>query len=196
MSDKDTPGGITDEQAFDTGFADSSAAGDDKDLRILQLEDELKTAKDKLMRAAADVQNIRKRADRERREAETYGGTKLARDLLSVYDNLDQALSLASDQVREQEAGLINGIDLTKKELLNAFAKHKITVIAPEIGAKFDANVHQAMFEAPSETAAPGSVIEVMQAGFSIGERLLRPAMVGVARASSNHAPNLGSALD
>ncbi|MCI4662658.1 MAG: nucleotide exchange factor GrpE [Neomegalonema sp.] len=179
-----------------TDLGEAASSSDARDAEINELKSQLAAAQDKLMRAAADVQNIRKRADRERREAEVFGGTKLARDLLTVYDNLENALSHASDEFKEKEAGLFGGVDLTKKELLNAFSKHKILPIDPEIGTKFDANFHQAMYEAPSATAPAGAVIEVIQVGFKINDRLLRPAMVGVARQEPDNAPEVGSALD
>ncbi|MEL6583496.1 MAG: nucleotide exchange factor GrpE [Pseudomonadota bacterium] len=136
---------------------------------------------DRLLRSFADLENTRKRAERDRRDAETYGGTKLARDLLGVYDNLDRALAALPEERPEELAPLIEGIELTKKELLNAFEKHKITRIAPENGEKFDPKLHQAMFEAPLPGAEPGTVIQVMTEGFMISDRLLRPAQVGVA---------------
>ena len=150
---------------------------------IAALTAERDEALERLMRAAADLQNLRKRADRDRRDAEAYGGLKLARDILAVYDNLDAALSQASPELQEREPGFFNGVSLTKKEFVNAFAKHKIEVITPEIGERFDPNRHQAMFNAPSAEVEPGAVMQVLQAGFMMGERLLRPAMVGVAAA-------------
>lgn len=139
---------------------------------------------DKLMRALAEAQNIRRRAERDRKDAEAFGGTKLARDLLEVHDNFDRALASADDAAKEHAAGLIEGVELTQKGLLSAFAKHKIEKVAPEVGEKFDANFHQAMFEAPIPGAEPNTVIEVMQPGFTIAGRLLRPALVGVAKAA------------
>lgn len=149
---------------------------------IAKLEAECYEMKDKLLRALAETENIRRRAERDRKDAEAYGGTRLARDLLSVHDNLDRALAHVDDTLREQAKGFIEGVELTQRELLNAFAKHKIEKVAPAMGEKFDPNRHQAMFEAPLPGAEPGTVIEVMQAGFTIADRLLRPAMVGVAR--------------
>ena len=162
--------------------------------QIRKLEAEAATAQDRFMRAAADVQNMRRRAERDRREAEAYGGRRLALDLLPVFDNLDAALQLATDELREKEPGFFNGVELTLKELLNAFSKHKISQMDAEIGDKFDPNHHEAMYEAPTPGAEPGSVIQVMQSGFMIGDRLLRPAKVGVARAvdadtSSSNSP-------
>ena len=176
----------------DTDGAEASAAAEigtgelsaleEAQARIALLEAELAENRDRLMRAAADLQNMRKRAERDRRDAETFGGTKLARDLLPVYDNLSQAIAMASDELREKEAGFFNGVDLTLKELVNGFAKHQITPIAPEKGERFDPHQHQAMFEAPDAEALAGSVIQVMAVGFSIAGKLLRPAMVGVSK--------------
>lgn len=157
--------------------------------RLAELEAERDAFKDKWLRALSDAENVRKRAERDKTDAQTYGGTKLARDLLSVHDNLDRAMSAADDELRTQAASFIEGLELTQRELLNAFAKHKIEKVIPEAGEKFDPNRHQAMFEAPIPGAEPGTVIECMQAGFVIADRLLRPAMVGVAKAAPEAAP-------
>ena len=138
--------------------------------------------KDKMLRALAEGENIRRRAMKDREEGEKYGGVRLARDLLAVYDNLDRALQAADDSVRTTAPEFIEGVEMTQRELLNAFAKHKIEPVAPEIGDKFDANNHQAMFEAPAPGAANNTVIQVMQQGFTISDRLLRAAMGGVAK--------------
>lgn len=158
---------------------------DPVEAELIAMRAERDDLKDKLMRALAEAENTRRRAERDRKDAEAYGGTKLARDLLSVHDNLDRALNAVEDEVREQAAGLIEGVELTQKDLLAAFSKHKINMVSPEPGEKFDPNMHQAMFEAPIPGAEPGTIIEVMQAGFSISGRLLRPALVGVARAAA-----------
>jgi molecular chaperone GrpE len=156
---------------------------------IAQLEADCFELKDKLLRALAESENIRRRAERDRKDAETYGGTRLARDLLAVHDNLARALATPDETLREQAKGFIEGVELTQRELLNAFAKHKIEKVSPAMGEKFDPNRHQAMFEAPIPGAEPGTVIEVMQAGFTIADRLLRPAMVGVAKAAPAAEP-------
>ena len=135
---------------------------------------------DKLMRTLADSENLRKRSIRDRSDAEVYGGPKLARDLLSVYDNITRALDAISDEQRKSNAGLIEGIELTQKELINGFEKHKIIRIMPEEGDVFDPLIHQAMFEAPLPESKAGEIIQVMAVGFKIGDRLLRPAQVGV----------------
>jgi len=156
---------------------------------IAQLEADCFEMKDKLLRALAESENIRRRAERDRKDAEAYGGTKLARDLLAVYDNLDRALSHVDDETREKATSFIEGVELTQRELLNAFGKHNIAKVIPAMGEKFDPNRHQAMFEAPIPGADPGTVIEVMQAGFTIADRLLRPALVGVAKAAPKPQP-------
>lgn len=163
---------------------------------LAEIEAERDEARDKLLRALAESENIRRRAERDRKDAEAYGGTRLARDLLAVHDNLDRALSHVDDTTREQAKAFIEGVELTQRELLSAFAKHKIEKISPAMGEKFDPNRHQAMFEAPIPGADPGTVIEVMQAGFTISDRLLRPAMVGVAKAMPKSDPETANSGD
>lgn len=136
--------------------------------------------RDRFMRALADAENARKRGERDRREAEQYGGSKLARDLLPVYDNLRRALDAATDENRAQAAALIEGVDLTLRELLNVLTKHGVTPIVPKIGDMFDPQQHQAMFEAPLPGTKVGQIIQVMTEGFLLHDRLLRPAQVGV----------------
>lgn len=144
---------------------------------LLAERDELR---DKFMRALADAENARKRGDRDRREAEQYGGSKLARDMLPVYDNLKRALEAADDEVGAKAGALIEGVELTLRELLNIFSKHGITIVAPEVGDAFDPQLHQAMFEAPLPGTKAGDIIQVMAEGFLLHDRLLRPAQVGV----------------
>jgi molecular chaperone GrpE len=144
------------------------------------LRAEVAELKDRLLRALADVENIRKRADRDRRDAELYGATRFARDLLSVYDNSERALDNVTDAVRATAPGLVEGIELTRRDLLSAFERHKIVQIEPKPGDRFDPKLHQAMFEAPVPGTKAGDVIQVMGVGFTIGDRLLRPAQVGV----------------
>lgn len=136
--------------------------------------------KDRFMRALADAENARKRSDKDRREAENYGGSKLARDVLPVYDNMKRALDSATDEQREAFGPLLEGVELTMKELVSVFAKHGITVIAPEVGDKFDPKLHEAMFEAPLPGTKAGDIIQVSAEGFMLHDRLLRPAQVGV----------------
>lgn len=144
------------------------------------LAEEVSDLKDKLIRSLADKENLRKRAEKERKEAEIYGGTKLARDLLSVYDNMGRALENIDEKLKEQAKPLIEGIELTQRELISVFKKHKIEKIEPEIGEKFDPKWHQAMFESPIPDTKKGEIIQIMVNGFRISDRLLRAAQVGV----------------
>jgi len=136
--------------------------------------------KDKFMRALADAENARKRADRDRREAEQYGSTRLARDLLPVYDNLNRALAAIGDEQRSAAAALIEGVELTLRELTNVMTKHGMKPIAPQPGDTFNPEIHEAMFEAPLPGTKAGQIIQVMTEGFMLHDRLLRPAQVGV----------------
>lgn len=136
--------------------------------------------RDKFMRALADAENFRKRSERDRREAENYGGSKLARDMLPVYDNLNRALDSVTDELRGQAGGLIEGVELTMRALLGIFEKHGISKISPEVGDSFDPQHHEAMFEAPVPGTKAGQIIQVMGEGFMLHDRLLRPAQVGV----------------
>ncbi len=154
---------------------------DEEDEKIIEkLREENKTLSDKMMRALAETENIRKKFFKEKREAEIYGGTKLARDLLSVLDNLNRALESIDDEMKQSKNAFLEGIELTKKELLNTFSNHEINEIAPEEGVKFDPKFHQAVFEGPHPSIEKGNVIQVMANGFTIGDRLLRAAQVGV----------------
>ena len=144
---------------------------------IIAERDELK---DRLIRSLAEAENIRKRGERDRREAEQYGGSKLARDMLPVFDNLRRALDTVDDTQREVAGGMIEGIELTMREILNVFGKHGITPLAPAVGDTFDPQMHQAMFEAPVPNVPAGGIIQVMSEGFLLHDRLLRPAHVGV----------------
>ena len=136
--------------------------------------------RDRFMRALADAENSRKRSERDRREAEQYGGSKLARDMLPVYDNLTRALGAANDETRAQAPAMIEGLELTLRELTNVLKKHGVTEINPVVGEVFDPQQHQAMFEAPLPGTKAGQIIQVLGVGFMLHDRLLRPAQVGV----------------
>ena len=136
--------------------------------------------RDRFMRALADAENSRKRADKDRREAENYGGSKMARDLLPVYDNMKRAVEAAGDEQKEAAAALIEGVELTMRELLNVFKKHGIQPISPQVGDRFDPQLHQALFEAPLPGTKAGDIIQVSAEGFMLHDRLLRPSQVGV----------------
>ena len=159
---------------------------DARDLEILQLKEESGALKDRLLRTAADMENLRKRAEREKAEATLYAATNFARDLLSVADNMSRALAAMPAEARERAddatKNLLAGVELTERELLKVFERYNIRKVET-VGAKFDPNVHQALFEVPTKDHPPGTVVQEMQSGFAIGERCLRPAMVGVAKA-------------
>ncbi|MFV0360932.1 nucleotide exchange factor GrpE [Tropicimonas sp.] len=162
-------------------LAEALAEGDPVVDEVIEaLKAERDDYRDRFMRALADAENARKRSERDRREAEQYGGSKLARDMLPVFDNLNRALEAASEEQRARSPALIEGIELTLRELLNVFTRHGITLIRPEIGDRFDPQYHQAMFEAPLPGTRAGDIIQVMTDGFLLHDRLLRPAQVGV----------------
>ena len=180
MSDKDLDEPLSlDELAVEGD--ELEAAGEEGVLaQIADIEAERDEFRDKWMRALADAENVRKRADRDRREAENYGGSKLARDLLPVYDNLRRALKSSHEAEGDANTALLEGVELTMRELINVFKKHGIDPIVPEPGDKFDPQLHQAMFEAPVPGTKSGHILEVMAEGFMLHDRLLRPAQVGV----------------
>ena len=152
----------------------------EEELELDALRAERDALKDKWMRGLADAENSRKRSERDRREAENYGGSKLARDLLPVYDYLKRGLEVTTDEHREIATALIEGVELTMREIVNVFKKHGIEPIIPEMGDRFDPQNHEAMFEAPAPGTKAGDIIQVMAEGFMLHDRLLRPAQVGV----------------
>lgn len=159
---------------------------DARDLEIVQLKEEAGALKDRLLRTAAEMENLRKRAEREKAEATLYAATNFARDLLSVADNMSRALAAMPAEAREKAddatKNLLAGVELTERELIKVFERYNIRKVET-VGAKFDPNVHQALFEMPTKDHPPGTVVQEMQSGFAIGDRCLRPAMVGVAKA-------------
>ncbi len=143
---------------------------------------EAQRLKEKLLRTMADLENVRKRSQKEKADTAKYAISSFAKDMLVVSDNLRRALlSIPTEDVEgnPQLKGVVTGVLMTEKELLNVLKQHGVEEV-PAMGEKFDHNVHQAMFEAEKEDIEPGIVIEVMQAGYKINDRLLRPAMVGV----------------
>ena len=161
---------------------------DPREAEIASLKDEVAAGKDRLLRLAAEMDNLRKRTERERAEATLYAATNFARDLLPVADNLGRALQAISQEERdgagEIEGNLISGVEMTDRELHNVFQRHGIRKLET-VGHKFDPNFHQAIYEVPTDEKPPGTVMQEMQAGFAVGDRCLRPAMVGVAKAIS-----------
>ena len=163
-----------------------TATVDPKDVEIITLKDEVAASKDRLLRLAAEMENLRKRTEREKAEATLYAASNFARDLLTVADNLGRALQALPEEERDHagtiEKNLIIGVEATERELHNVFQRHGIKKINT-VGHKFDPNFHQAIFEVPTAEKPPGIVMQEMQAGYQVGERCLRPAMVGVSKA-------------
>ncbi|MBO0332865.1 nucleotide exchange factor GrpE [Sneathiella sp. CAU 1612] len=174
-----------DSPAQETGAPEESGEVD----IIAQKDAEIADLKDKLLRAMADVENMRRRAEREKQDAHTYGVTKFARDILGVADNLRRAIESIPDSARENAdvKNVLPGIEMTESELLNTLEKHQIRKIDP-MGEKFNPNLHQAMYEIEDPSVEPGTVLQVTQAGFVIADRLLRPAMVGVSKGGQKRA--------
>jgi molecular chaperone GrpE len=170
----------------DIPLNDDAKDVDDTFEALLQERDQLK---DQLLRALAETENMRRRTERETQSARKYGHTSFARDLVGAIDNLARAIEAAgasgSEAVAADEAtqSLIKGIELSWTEILSVIEKHGITQINP-VGEKFDYNQHQAMFELPTDEHEPGMVVEVVQHGYMLHDRLLRPAMVGVSKAA------------
>ena len=162
------------------------AVVDPRDIEIMRLQEEVAQSKDRLLRLAAEMDNLRKRTEREKAEATLYAATNFARDLLSVADNLRRALEALPHDEREHageiEKNLIAGVDVTERELANVFQRHGIRRLET-VGQKFDPNFHQAIYEVPTSEKPPGIVMQEMQAGYAVGDRCLRPAMVGVSKA-------------
>lgn len=160
---------------------DESAADDDEPLSPEEERDQLK---DQLLRAIANHENLRKRTEREVSAAKKYGPLAFARDLLVSLDNLEKAIDLIPENKDEMDETLKNilvGVEMTGREMAAAFERHGIKRINP-VDEKFDYNMHQAMFEVPTDEVEPGTVVQVVQTGYSLHDRLLRPAMVGVSK--------------
>ena len=151
--------------------------------RAAELEDQLAEAKQQVLYAQAETQNVRRRLEQEKQNAAAYASTGFARDMLSVKDNLDRALAAFPEELRSDEKvkALIAGIEATGRELENVFQRNGITRVEA-VGEPLDPHRHQAMLEIPSNDAEPGTIVQEMQAGYMIKDRLLRPALVGVAR--------------
>lgn len=166
------------EDMLDTETADNG--GDDL---LARLREELETVKQDALYARAETQNVRRRLEKDIADARAYAATGFARDILSVADNLGRALSAIPADLRENEAlkGLIAGIEATGREIDKVFGSHGITRVA-STGLPLDPNQHQAMLEVPTNDAEPGTVVQELQAGYMIKDRLLRPAMVAVAK--------------
>jgi molecular chaperone GrpE len=141
--------------------------------------------KDRLLRTLAEMENLRRRTEREIADSRAYGISAFARDILAVADNMDRALGALDNELREKaDAGtkaLLDGVELTERELLKVLEKHGVKKFEP-LGEKFDPNLHQAMYEVPDPSRPAGTIAQVVQPGYMIGERMLRPALVGIAK--------------
>jgi molecular chaperone GrpE len=159
------------------------------------LDRELAETKDRLLRTLADMENLRKRTEREVADARLYGISGFARDILGVADNMHRAMQALDDELRtkadEATKALLEGVELTERELMKALEKNGVKRLDP-LGQKFDPNRHQAMFEIEDASVPSGSVVQVMQAGYLIGERILRPAMVAVSKGGAKASPANG----
>ena len=161
-------------------------------------EEQVADLRDKLLRALAENENIIRRARREREDAGKYAASNFARDMLTVGDNLHRALTAIPDALRDGDAAtksFIEGLEIAGRDLLSVMERHGIVRISP-LGEKFDHERHEALFEVPTGDADPGTVVQVIEDGFMIHDRLLRPARVGVAKALAGPADSEGHAVD
>lgn len=156
------------------------------------LQKEAAEARDRMLRTLAEMENLRKRTAKEVADSKLYGVTGFARDVLDIADNLQRALDAVPAEARAAAdpglIALIEGVELTERSLLNALEKHGVKKFDPQ-GQKFDPNFQQAMYEVPDASVPAGTVVQVMQAGYTIGDRVLRPALVGVAKGGAKPAP-------
>jgi len=185
MSDTDKEDPMT-EPAADKAM-DGPAGGIEAEAPQAISAEEAAELKERLLRALADMENLRRRTQREVEDARKFAVTGFARDLLEVADNLGRALASVPPEAREQSEfmkNLVLGVEMTGRSLQSAFEKHRVRRIEPQKGEKFDHNLHQAMFEVSTADQAPGTIAQVIQGGYVIADRLLRPALVGVAKAA------------
>ncbi len=162
-----------------------------------RLEAENADLKDRALRVMAEMENLRKRTEREVHDARAYAVSAFARDLLTVADNLDRALAaVPPDDEDPALKALTEGVSLTSREFQGILARHGVTRIEPQPGERFDPNIHQAMFEVPDPSRPTGEVVQVMQPGFALSGRLLRPAMVGVSKGGPKPQAEAGASVD
>jgi molecular chaperone GrpE len=179
--------------AAGTGPEAAAAPGDTADAALEALKAENTDLKDRFLRVAAEMENLRRRTERDVKDARSYSIAGFARDMLAVSDNLRRAIDAVPEETRhladEGLKALLEGVEMTERSMLSALERHGVRRIEPE-GQKFDPNFHQAMFEVPNAEVPNNTVVQVVQAGYVIGERVLRPAMVGVARGGPKQAAN------
>ena len=175
---------VSETQATETETATEQKGGQEAETTP-SAEDRLAETNDQLLRALAELENTRRRADRDRAEALKYGAASFARDMLGVADNLQRALNavaeLDQDALPDAAKSLLEGVAATERDLIASMGRHKVSPVSP-MGEKFDANIHEAMFEAPGTGQPAGTIIEVIETGYMMDERLLRPAKVGIAK--------------
>jgi molecular chaperone GrpE len=193
----DAPEGAARAAEEEAATGEARPAGEDQpgEAAASELAAELEATKERLLRALADTENLRRRAAREVEEAHKYAITGFARELLEVADNLSRALGSIPPRAREEidfVRTLADGVALTEKSLLTSFERHQIAKVEPELGSRFDHNRHQAMLEIETAEHPPGTIAQVMQPGYVIADRLLRPALVGVAKAPRPRAVENG----
>ena len=171
-------------QAAEAGKAEAQVSGERPD-PLAEAQREAAEFKDKALRTLAEMENLRKRTEREVADARLYGNASFARDVLAVADNMQRALDAIEPELRNDAKvnSLIEGVELTERELLKVLGKHGVKKFSPD-GEKFDPNVHQAMFEMEHPELPPGHVAQVIQAGYMLGDRVLRPAMVAIVKAA------------
>jgi molecular chaperone GrpE len=194
MNENDTHSPSEDEAAVEPGAQPETATAPKPST---SLDRELAEMKDRLLRTLAEMENLRKRTEREVADARSYGISAFARDILGVADNMHRALQALDDDLRskadEATKALLEGVELTERELMNALEKHGVKRLDP-LNQKFDPNRHQAMFELEDASVPSGTVVQVMQAGYTIGERVLRPALVAVSKGGGKPAPQSAQA--
>jgi len=192
--DDEAPEGVENAAEEQTAPEETQPAAESEEAAPAEAElaVELEATKERLLRALAETENLRRRAAREVEEAHKYAITGFARELLEVADNLSRALTSIPTRAREEiefVRTLADGVALTEKSLLTSFERHQIAKVEPELGSRFDHNRHQAMLEIETAEHPPGTIAQVMQPGYVIADRLLRPALVGVAKAPKAAAP-------
>ena len=189
MSDQSKQERMPEEAVEASAEAVADTAGGDYEV-VVKLIKENEELKDRALRVAADMENLRRRTARDVHDARSYAIANFARDMLSVSDNLQRALDAVPEEAKVSgDAGfkaLFEGVDITERAMLSALERHGVKKLNPE-GEKFDPNFHQAMFEVPNADVPANTVVQVVQPGYSIGDRVLRPAMVGIAKGGPKH---------
>jgi molecular chaperone GrpE len=185
MADTDTSVPAPEAASAETPAAQTDVAATAAPEPTAELAREAADLKDRLLRSLAEMENLRRRTDRQIDDARVYGIANFARDTVGVADNMRRALDAVTPELRESAdtavKALIEGVELTERELLKVLEKHGVKKLEP-LGNKFDPNLHQAMYEVPDPSVPAGTVAQVVQAGYTIGDRVLRPALVAVAK--------------